>query len=305
MPTSSGRSISARPPTCLRTPTCSTSCRQRDRSARFCRSPGVGSACLRHEESTKVRMATARELHVVCRSAGSPDLTRRGRITDLRGVTTSPRRQPPRSPDRSSSNGRSVGLPRSARRCRLPTRDRGYDVGAYLWIEAAFLVASASPPFFSSRGRHGGAARSRRIGVLRACGSNARSERCTRDARIPVDMTATHVEVRADNDRAGVPSVGDLARRPRRRGAPVATSVLCARPAPLSRDARAVHGERIGRARGVLRQLPRQAPVPADPAFATGFLFFLLSTALALPGAAIVLWQSFHREPVPKARTEP
>jgi uncharacterized protein (TIRG00374 family) len=32
--------------------------------------------------------------------------------------------------------------------------------------------------------------------------------------------------------------------------------------------------------------------VAAEPAFATGFLFFLLSTALALPGAAIVLWQS-------------
>ena len=32
--------------------------------------------------------------------------------------------------------------------------------------------------------------------------------------------------------------------------------------------------------------------VAAEPAFATGFLFFLLSTALALPGAAIVLRQS-------------
>jgi uncharacterized protein (TIRG00374 family) len=31
--------------------------------------------------------------------------------------------------------------------------------------------------------------------------------------------------------------------------------------------------------------------VAADPAFATGFLFFLLSTALALPGAVIVLWE--------------
>ena len=31
--------------------------------------------------------------------------------------------------------------------------------------------------------------------------------------------------------------------------------------------------------------------VAADPAFATGFLFFLLSTGLALPGAVIVLWE--------------
>jgi hypothetical protein len=34
--------------------------------------------------------------------------------------------------------------------------------------------------------------------------------------------------------------------------------------------------------------------VAADPAFATGFLFFLLSTGLALPGALIVLWQSLR-----------
>ena len=34
--------------------------------------------------------------------------------------------------------------------------------------------------------------------------------------------------------------------------------------------------------------------VAADPAFATGFLFFLLSTALAVPGALIVLWQSLR-----------
>jgi uncharacterized protein (TIRG00374 family) len=40
--------------------------------------------------------------------------------------------------------------------------------------------------------------------------------------------------------------------------------------------------------------------VAAEPAFATGFLFFLLSTALALPGAAIVLWQS-ARGAVPAA----
>jgi uncharacterized protein (TIRG00374 family) len=32
--------------------------------------------------------------------------------------------------------------------------------------------------------------------------------------------------------------------------------------------------------------------VAAEPAFATGFLFFLLSTSLALPGAAIVVWES-------------
>ncbi len=37
--------------------------------------------------------------------------------------------------------------------------------------------------------------------------------------------------------------------------------------------------------------------VAADPAFATGFLFFLLSTSLALPGAAIVFWESVRGAP--------
>jgi hypothetical protein len=32
--------------------------------------------------------------------------------------------------------------------------------------------------------------------------------------------------------------------------------------------------------------------VAADPAFATGFLFFAVTIGLALPGAAIVMWES-------------
>ena len=34
--------------------------------------------------------------------------------------------------------------------------------------------------------------------------------------------------------------------------------------------------------------------VPADQAFAAGFLFFLVTTALALPGAAILLWEGIR-----------
>ena len=34
--------------------------------------------------------------------------------------------------------------------------------------------------------------------------------------------------------------------------------------------------------------------VPADQAFASGFLFFLVTTALAVPGAAILLWEGFR-----------
>jgi hypothetical protein len=37
--------------------------------------------------------------------------------------------------------------------------------------------------------------------------------------------------------------------------------------------------------------------VAADPAFASGFLFFLVTTALALPGALILLWEGLRRRP--------
>jgi hypothetical protein len=34
--------------------------------------------------------------------------------------------------------------------------------------------------------------------------------------------------------------------------------------------------------------------VAADPAFAAGFLFFLVTVALALPGAAVLLWEGIR-----------
>jgi cell division protein FtsX len=37
-----------------------------------------------------------------------------------------------------------------------------------------------------------------------------------------------------------------------------------------------------------------QLGVSADRAFATGFLFFVVTIALALPGAAILFWQSIR-----------
>jgi hypothetical protein len=40
--------------------------------------------------------------------------------------------------------------------------------------------------------------------------------------------------------------------------------------------------------------LPRHG-VAADPAFATGFLFFVVTIVLALPGAAIVAWEGLRR----------
>ena len=42
-----------------------------------------------------------------------------------------------------------------------------------------------------------------------------------------------------------------------------------------------------------------QLGVPADQAFATGFLYFLLTVALSLPGAAIWLWEGLSRTAEP------
>jgi uncharacterized protein (TIRG00374 family) len=41
--------------------------------------------------------------------------------------------------------------------------------------------------------------------------------------------------------------------------------------------------------------------VDADAAFATGLVFFLMTLLLALPGLVIILWEGFRRSPVPVA----
>ena len=40
--------------------------------------------------------------------------------------------------------------------------------------------------------------------------------------------------------------------------------------------------------------------VGADPAFACGFLFFVVTTALAVPGAFVLLWEGLRRRPRPR-----
>jgi glycosyltransferase 2 family protein len=41
--------------------------------------------------------------------------------------------------------------------------------------------------------------------------------------------------------------------------------------------------------------------VNADDAFAVGLVFFLMTLLLALPGLLVILWEGFHRSPVPVA----
>jgi hypothetical protein len=39
--------------------------------------------------------------------------------------------------------------------------------------------------------------------------------------------------------------------------------------------------------------------VPPDPAFATGFLFFVVTIVVSLPGAAIVAWEALRHSAEP------
>jgi hypothetical protein len=39
--------------------------------------------------------------------------------------------------------------------------------------------------------------------------------------------------------------------------------------------------------------------VSADQAFSAGFLFFVVTVAVALPGAAIVAWEGLRTRPIP------
>ena len=41
--------------------------------------------------------------------------------------------------------------------------------------------------------------------------------------------------------------------------------------------------------------------VSSDAAFATGFVFFLMTLLLAVPGLVVILWEGFRRAPVPVA----
>ncbi len=94
----------------------------------------------------------------------------------------------------------------------------------------------------------------------------------------------------------------DLGRRPGRRGRARAPALRRARAAALPRDARAVHDQRrSGCARRSSSASSTRLGVSSDAAFATGFIFFLMTLLLALPGLVVILWEGFRRAPVPVA----
>jgi uncharacterized protein (TIRG00374 family) len=164
-----------------------------------------------------------------------------------------------------------------------------YDVGAYLWIEAAILVASVAAGFvlFSRRARRPLA---RYVGVLRLL----RVERPLRAAYEGLHGYRSHgrllvwsfvlttvVQVfRVLGIWLVARAVGvHLSPRPFFVLGPLLFLVMLV---PFTVNGIAVREAFFVSFLGTLH-------VPADPAFATGFLFYLLSIASAIPGALLLL----------------
>jgi uncharacterized protein (TIRG00374 family) len=172
-----------------------------------------------------------------------------------------------------------------------------YDVGAYLWVEGAFVVATLvlAVLLFSRRLRP---LLARSVPLLRLL----RVERPVRavyegihsyrgDVALLVGVFALTVAVQSVRVLAiwmAGKAVGvDLSPRPYYVMGPLLFLVLLV---PFTVNGLAVRESFFVSFLG-------QLGVAADPAFATGFLFFVVNIALALPGLAIFLWESFRGVP--------
>ena len=211
------------------------------------------------------RLADPRVLRLL---RGRPGAADRRSAATRRGSTRRRRRHPGqtarRSRARCCSSARSAARSRSCSpaiglRCSRSAATRS---APYLWVEALFVVGDdrrRRSSFFSRtvRGRL----------AFAACRSlrRLRVERTARAVYEGIHGYRDHAGTLARR-RAAITAVAqlardprDLGRRPRGRDRALAAAVRRARAAALPRHARAVHDQRARRARGVLRQLPRQA----------------------------------------------
>ena len=121
-----------------------------------------------------------------------------------------------------------------------------YDVGAYLWIEAAFVVATivlAFVLFSSSRGRCSRGSRR----CCGRCGSTASCAPSTRRSTPTGRRPAARRRLRADARGPGRARARDLGGRGGGRHRPLARVFYVMGPLLLPRAARAVHAERASR----------------------------------------------------------
>jgi glycosyltransferase 2 family protein len=178
-----------------------------------------------------------------------------------------------------------------------------YDLGGYLWVELAFVIGAvlAALTLFSTRLHP-------LLQLLRPLLRALRVERPLREvyialhsfranARLLAGMFALTLVVQAVRVLAiwcAGKAVGvDLSPRPYYVMGPLLFLVMLV---PFTVNGLAVRESFFVSFLGTLG-------ISADHAFATGFLFFVVTVALALPGAAIVAWEALRggaRAPVPR-----
>ena len=232
-----------------------------------------------------------------------PDLGRRRRLAHLRDVAASSRAGSRRSPARSCSSVRSAERSRSCSRAiGLLLAIGRYPIGAYLWVELRSSFSGRSSVafvFFSRTVR-------RRLVFL---GPIARRLRVETAARAVYDglhgyrdhpgsaprRRARHRALRSSRRVVAIYASGravgiDLSILPYVVLGPLLFLVMLV---PFT-----VNG--IGVREAFFVSFLGKLSIDHDHAFACGFLFFVMTILLALPGVAIVLWENvFGRTPVP------
>jgi glycosyltransferase 2 family protein len=169
-----------------------------------------------------------------------------------------------------------------------------YDVGGYIWVELAFVLASGVAGFalFSRRAR-GSLGRTRPLLAklklerpLRAAYEGIHGYRDHVGLMIGVMILTLGVQaVRVLAIWMAGKAVGvDLSPRPYYVMGPLLFLVMLV---PFTINGLAVR-------EAFFVSFLSQLGVDKSAAFATGFLFFVVTIALALPGAAILAWQSFR-----------
>ncbi|HJQ75356.1 MAG TPA: lysylphosphatidylglycerol synthase transmembrane domain-containing protein [Gaiellaceae bacterium] len=174
-----------------------------------------------------------------------------------------------------------------------------YSVGGYLWVELAFVVVSVAGAFvlFSTRLHP-------LLHRLRPLLHRLRVESVLRDVYLALHAYRTRLRllgwtfaltvavqaVRVLAIWCAGKAVGvDLSPRPYYVMGPLLFLVMLV---PFTINGLAVRESFFVSFLGALG-------VSADRAFSAGFLFFVVTVAVALPGAAIVAWEGLHPRPVP------
>jgi hypothetical protein len=177
-----------------------------------------------------------------------------------------------------------------------------YDLGAYLWLELVFVLGTVFLGFvaFSSTAR-------RRLAWLAPLAARVKLERPLRAVYEGVHSYRTHGRLLVALAFATLAvqavrilpvwlvarSVGiDLSVRPFYVMGPVLFFVLLF---PFTINGLAVR-------EAFFVSFLGQLGVDADAAFAAGFLFFLVTVVMALPGLGILLWEGVRGEPRPSLR---